>query len=131
MRGAFREPVENPVAPIRFGRTYERITTMEGEPLIGRTWNKLATVRLGQCSRVLPRVWVCPLLKAEMRIGVPGCSGQPDSFVSPGERGGLALAPAKWNRKAGFRNRAYSPGTRDVFPVQRLLPVGREVRRAS
>ena len=24
-----------------------------------------------------------------------GCSGQPDSFVSPRERGGLALAPAK------------------------------------
>ena len=38
---------------------------------------------------------------------------------------------AKRNRKAGFRNRAYSPGTRDVFPVQRLLPVGREVRRSS
>ena len=58
-------------------------------------------------------------------------SRPPGSFASPWERGGLALAVAKWNRKAGFRNRAYSPGTHDVFPVQRLLPVGREVRRSS
>ena len=70
-------------------------------------------------------------LRAGVCAGVPECSGQPDSFVSPRERGGLVLAPAKWNRKAGFRNRAYTPGTRDVFPVQRLLPVGREVRRSS
>ncbi|MBU9747103.1 hypothetical protein KTH81_25115, partial [Lachnospiraceae bacterium ASD3451] len=61
--------------------------------------------------------------------GTRGRSGRPGSFVSPWERGGLALVSAKGNRKAGFRNRAYSPGTRDVFPVQRLLPVGREVRR--
>ena len=63
--------------------------------------------------------------------GFRGGSRLWDSFVSPRERGGLALAPAKGNRKAGFRNRAYSPGTHEVFPVQRLLPVGREVRRAS
>ena len=54
--------------------------------------------------------------------GIRGRSGRPGTFVSSWERGGLALASAKWNRKAGFRNRAYSPGTRDVFPVQRLLP---------
>ena len=35
---------------------------------------------------VLPRVWVCPLLKAGVRVNVPGCSGQPDSFVSPLKR---------------------------------------------
>ena len=63
--------------------------------------------------------------------GIRGRSGRPGAFVSPLERGGLALVSARGNRKAGFRNRAYSPGTRDVFPVQRLLPVGREVRRAS
>ena len=34
-------------------------------------------------------------LRAGVCAGVPECSGQPDSFVSPRERGGLVLAPAK------------------------------------
>ena len=87
--------------------------------------------RLTRTVKALPRVWVCPLFKTGDRYGIRGGSHPPGSFGSPRERGGLAPATAKWNRKAGFRNRAYSPGTRDVFPVQRLLPVGREVRRAS
>ncbi|MBU9739752.1 hypothetical protein, partial [Diplocloster agilis] len=35
---------------------------------------------------VLPRVWVCPLIRAGVCVGVPECSGLPDSFVSPRER---------------------------------------------
>ena len=66
---------------------------------------------------------------------MPAAQGRdaPDSRIHlpPWERRGLTITYAKWNRKAGFRNRAYSPGTHEVFPVQRLLPVGREVRRAS
>ena len=64
----------------------------------GSGWGADQTVRVGTLSAglgVLPQVWVCPLLKAGVRVGIPGCSGQPDSFVSPREHGGLALAPAK------------------------------------
>ena len=76
----------------------------------------------------MPAAWSLELKSAG---GIRGGFRRPGSFAALGKRGGLALAAAKWNRKAGFRNRAYSPGTRDVFPVQRLLPVGREVGRVS
>ena len=48
--------------------------------------NRLNPKRAYHLSKVLPRVWVCPLLRVSVCVSVPECSGQPVSFVSPQER---------------------------------------------